>query len=180
MKCTIVITTVIFLLLPSVVWTQETSPDTSLLKKNSFGLGLGIPYGILGVNVDINAASNLNLSAGVGTTILAGIGYNVGLKYFFTPIEKTFRPRVSAYYGINSMVLKEYGSGKEDEGEVYTGLSIGIGAQWMWGEDKSKGLDFDIIYIATTGFDVEELKKEGFAVEEYGKVKISIGYRHAF
>jgi hypothetical protein len=163
------------------IGTDQQTNDVNIFKKNSFGLGLGIPYGALGVNIDINAGSNLNLSLGIGTTIFAGIGYNVGFKYFFTPIERTFRPRVSAYYGINAIVLKEYiGIDKEDEGESYTGLSIGAGAQWMWGKTKSNGLDFDIIYIATTGYDVDKLKEEGFDVEEYGKVKISIGYRHGF
>ncbi len=169
------------LLSSSVLWAQGEPISSSEMKKNSFGLGLGVPYGIFGANLDLNVAPNLNLSGGVGTTVFAGIGYNFGLKYFFTPIEQTFRPRISAYYGVNSMVLKEYiGWNKEDEGESYTGISLGIGAQWMWGKTKSNGLDFDIIYLATSGIDVDELRDEGFDVEEPGKVKISIGYRHAF
>ena len=177
----IVAVVTIFLLVSSVAWAQEPSTDNSSLKKNSFGLGLGIPYGVLGGNVDVNIAPNLNLSIGLGTTILAGVGYNVGIKYFFAPIDRTFRPKVSAYYGINSAVLKEYyGIDKEDEGEAYAGFSIGGGAQWMWGETKSQGLDLDIIYIATTGYDADELREEGFDVEELGRAKISIGYRRAF
>lgn len=172
---------IIIFLLSSVLWAQESVVDSELLKKNSFGLGLGVPYGVLGINLDINCAPNINLSAGVGTTIFAGVGYNIGLKYYLKSIENKFRPRISAYYGINSMVLKEYiGSSKEDEGESYTGFSIGFGAQWMWGMNKLNGLDFDIIYIATSGIDVDELRAEGFSVDEPGKIKISIGYRRAF
>ncbi|MCK4427073.1 MAG: hypothetical protein KAW16_01165 [candidate division Zixibacteria bacterium] len=181
MKCVSVIAMVMILLSSSMLWAQEPVESSAIFKKNSFGVGLGIPYGVLGANVDVNIASNFNLSAGVGTTVFAGIGYNIGLKYFFTPVERTFRPRVSGYYGVNSVVVKEYiGIAKEDEGETYTGLSLGVGGQWMWGNTKSNGLDFDIIYIATSGLDVDELRDEGFDVEEPGKVKISIGYRRAF
>ena len=51
------------------------------------------------------------------------------------------------------------------------------------GETKSNGLDIDIIYGATTGYDIDELtEKYGsrYTIEELGKVKVSIGYRHSF
>jgi len=41
-------------------------------------------------------------------------------------------------------------------------------------------LDFDIIYLASTGLDIDKLKDEGFKVDEPSKIKISIGYRHSF
>ncbi|MFC2083539.1 hypothetical protein ACFLS9_00635 [Bacteroidota bacterium] len=157
-------------ILSSVIYSQDSSQV--VLKKNSFGFGFGIPYGILGGNIDINVVPNLNLSAGIGSTILAGIGYSFGIKYFFMPIEQTFRLRVSAYYGTNAAI--EY-SGDSKDNESFAGLNLGVGFQMMWGETKSNGLDFDIIYIATTGLDAKE---EG--VEEPVKVKISLGYRHGF
>jgi hypothetical protein len=183
----VTIIAMMMILLSSVLWAQKDSVSSSKMKKNSIGLGFGIPYGILGVNLDINVATNLNLSGGVGTTILAGIGYNLGLKYFFIPIEQTFRPRVSAYYGTNTVSevprIGTFGSfsvssGKETKS--YSGLNLGIGAQLMWGETKSNGLDFDIIYLATTELDIEELRDEGFVIEDPGNVKIAIGYRYAF
>ena len=181
MKHVSVILVMIIFLLSSVSWAQESATNSGMLKRNSYGFGFGIPYGVLGANLDLNASPNLNLSAGLGTTILAGIGYNVGVKYFFTPIEKTFRPRISAYYGVNAAVEKTYiGISKEDEQETYAGLSIGIGAQWIFGKTKMSGFDFDIIFIATTGLDIDELRAEGFNVSEPGKVKISIGYRRMF
>jgi hypothetical protein len=167
------------LLSSSVLWAQGEPVLSPEMKLHSFGMGFGIPYGVLGANLDFNVAHNLNLTGGVGTTVLAGIGYNIGLKYFFTSVERSFRPRISAYYGVNAIVVKEYGY-KDDEGESYTGISLGLGAQWMWGEAKSNGLDFDAIYIATSGYDIDELRAEGFEVDEPGKVKVSIGYRRAF
>ena len=114
----------IIFVLSSVIYSQE--PSQVVFKKNSFGVGLGIPYGILGGNIDINVAPNLNLSAGIGTTVLAGIGYSFGFKYFFMPIERTFRPRVSAYYGVNTAI--EYIGGSKDN-ESFTGVNIGAGFQ---------------------------------------------------
>jgi hypothetical protein len=146
---------------------------------SSYGLGLGIPYGVLGCNVDREIAPNLHLTGGIGTTILAGVGYNAGLKYYLVPPGQSFRPRVSAYYGINSMVYVEGPWGYE-ESESYTGLTLGVGAQWMWGKTQSNGIDFDIMYIATSSWDLDELERYGIEVEEPGNIKISIGWRHAY
>ena len=149
--------------------------------KHSFGVGFGIQYGGIGANVDVNIARNLNATAGLGTTVFAGAGYSLGLKYFLTPLNRTFRPRIAAYYGVNGIIVKQHiFIDKDDEGESYTGLSLGIGAQWMWGETKANGLDFDIMYLATIGWDLDELRDEGLRIDEPGKVKVSLGYRHAF
>ncbi|MBC8479410.1 MAG: hypothetical protein H8D46_03005 [FCB group bacterium] len=150
-------------------------------KGNTYGFGLGIPYGVLGANMDYSIAQNLYLSAGIGSTVLDGVGYNIGAKYFFRPATETFRPRVSAFYGINSILELDYSAvGGENETKTYTGLSIGVGAQWMWGPNKSQGLDIDIIYFATQGWDLKELENQGFQFDEPADIGISIGYRRAF
>lgn len=156
---------------------QVMAQDSGSEKKNSFGVGLGVPYGVLGANVDVNVLPNLNVSAGVGTTVIAGIGYNAGFKYFISPSENKFRPRVSAYYGINGAA--ELKGGPSNGKKTYRGLSIGGGFQWMWG-DRTSGLDCDIIYLATSGLDIDKLKDQGYSVTDPGKIKISIGYRRAF
>ena len=143
-----------------------------MLKKNSLGVGLGFPYGFLGGNIDINIAPNFNLSAGLGSTIFAGMGYSFGCKYFLASVVRSFRPRVSAYYCVNTIV--NYGSSLKDN-ESFTGLNLGLGFQLMWGRNKSNGFDFDIYYIATTSLEPEEV-----GVEAPGKVKVSLGYRYGF
>lgn len=166
-----------FLLFASVSLAQDETSETPEFDKNSWGLGFGIPYGVLGANIDVNVVDNLNLSFGLGTTVIAGVGYNFGFKYFFTSVENTMRPRILAFYGVNAV------SSIGDDTETYTGLSIGAGLQWMWGESKSSGMDVDIIYVATTGYDVDELEDRYggmYEIEEIGKVKLSIGYRHSF
>ncbi|MCP3683715.1 MAG: hypothetical protein GY861_13610 [bacterium] len=176
------IITIMILLLAGVSGAQELKTDIGMFKKHSFGVGFGIPYGIVGGNFDVNLAPNLDLSMGLGTTIFAGMGYNFGLKYFLTPVDRTFRPRVSAYYGTNAMVAVETSGyyASTQEGESYKGLTLGFGSQWMWGKSKSNGLDLDIMFIATSGLNIDDLKKQGYDVNEPGKVKISIGYRRGF
>ncbi|MCX5786391.1 MAG: hypothetical protein NTX59_11955 [Elusimicrobia bacterium] len=145
------------------------------------GLGFGIPYGILGANIDISMPDipDLNVSAGVGTTILAGVGYNVGLKYYVMPVDNTCRARVSAYYGVNGIlsILSTV-----DSNTAYTGISLGLGEQCMWGPHKADGLDFDLMIIATSGLldKYNELRSAGSSAADPGRVKFSIGYRHKF
>lgn len=165
---------ILLLLLTIPLQAQENFQEPQTYKVNTIGAGLGIQYGVLGVNVDINVAPNLNLTGGIGTAIV-GLGWNIGAKYFFLDVSKAFRPRVMALYGTNS-VLQVVNASSYDKS--YTGLSIGVGAQYMWGESRTSGIDFDIMFLATTGLDVNELRNSGIIVDEPGKVKISIGYRH--
>ncbi|MBI4429610.1 MAG: hypothetical protein HY562_10880 [Ignavibacteriales bacterium] len=161
---------------------QEDSVSYVEPKKNSLGVGLGIPYGVLGANLDVNIVSTLYASMGIGTSALAGVAHNVGLKYFVLPVSEAWRPRVSAFYGTNTLAeitIVSSGSSTTDR-KKYLGLSLGIGVQWMWGDAKSNGLDFDIIYIATRGLDIEGLRNQGFAIDEPTKVGFSLGYRHGF
>lgn len=146
-------------------------------KKVSMGVGLGVPYGVLGSSMDVNVAPNLDLTMGLGTTIFAGMGYSFGVKYFLGSAQRNFRPRISAYYGTNSMFVD---GANTATAESYTGFSLGLGSRWMWGQSKTAGIDFDVILIASTGLDIDKLKAQGYTVAEPGRVKISIGFRRAF
>lgn len=151
-------------------------------------MGLGIPYGIYGANLDINVVHNLDLSLGGG---LASIGldpaYNLGLRYSFISWKDPSslnRLRLSAYYGINSMLwvyqISYYGS--SEERKTYEGFSFGIGMQQLIGKTKTYGFDFDIFYLETNRLDrdIEKLRNEGYDVEKTRNVKISFGFRFAF
>ncbi len=168
---------IIILLLSSVLWAQETVPPSDELKRNSIGLGFGIPYGGLGVNLDLNIIQNLNLSAGVGHTMLEGFGYNAGLKYFLCSAEKKYRPKVSAYYGINSIIETDYEDSGESKTESFTGFSFGVGLQIMLGKNKIHGFDYGIIFIATSDY---EKHYEEAHLDELSRVSISFGYRFSF
>lgn len=177
-------TAITIALLSSIIMAQTSSTPVEV-KRHSIGLGWGIPYGGLGINLDANDPHFLALSIGVGTTVFSDmpfkdyevfdlIAYNAGIKCFFTSVEKPLRPRVSIYYGVNSISL--HGNGQRN-----WGVSLGIGLQWMWGEAKSSGFDFDIIYIGTTDINVEGLPEGSYKrIEKTNEIKISIGLRRAF
>jgi hypothetical protein len=166
--------------IPVISYGQEFIEDRPIPKTNSLGVGLGMPYGGIGVNANINLVPNLYLTAGLGTTVFAGVGYCAGARFFFTPANQSFRPRASAFFGITTIVEKEYPNGETDD-ESYAGAVLGIGSQWMWGRTKSNGLDFDLLYIAYSEYEPEDLRAEGFIpVDESSDFKFSIGYRRAF
>ena len=81
---------------------------------------------------------------------------------FGLPIKNNFRPTISVYYGINTLEDSRWKGLKS-----YHGVSLGIGAQWMW---RNNGLNFDLVIIAYS--------KRKVGIEN--RVKISIGYRRAF
>lgn len=157
-------------------WDEEVE-----IRHNSFGIGVGIPYGVLGANLDIQTFRNLNFSGGLGHTIIGGFAWNLGCKFYFRSPEQKFRPRVSAYYGVNAGTTKDFiFDDAEDDVDLYRGLTVGIGAQWLLGRSRTNGLDFDIMFILTTDWDEQELKEQGFDTDNVKNPKFSIGYRHAF
>jgi len=170
---------IVILLSSSVLWAQETAPPSYELKRNSIGLGFGIPYGISGLNIDVNIVQNLNVSIGAGGTEKVGFGYSAGFKYFLASIEEKLRPRVSAYYGINTVVETEYFSsdGSQTEKERSAGFSFGAGIQVMYGKSKRNGFDFDFIFIITSDYDEDYRESPS---DKPNIISISLGYRHAF
>lgn len=155
---------------------QEVITTREPVRKHSLGAGIGIPYGIFGLNLSMNVLYNLDVSAGIGTTYYAGVGYSLGFKYFFTRPEEIFRPRVSAFYGTNNVL---YFKDNKDENRSYSGLNIALGAQLIWPATRN-GFDFDVFYKATSRLNVNELRNQGLDVKKPKNVGISLGFRRAF
>jgi hypothetical protein len=155
-----------------------------IAKQGSMGLGLGIPYGIFGANIDYAVNETISFSGGIGTSIFAGPAYNFGIKIYLKGVGHKSRPRVSAYYGVNAtiLVIDELTDEFLVE-ETHHGLSVGIGQQWMWGDRKNKGLDVDLILLASSTYHdraVEVEEEYGTTLTETGNIKLSIGYRFGF
>lgn len=152
-------------------------------KTGSFGVGIGIPYGTFGLNFDVALpVENVYLTVGFGTTIFAGAGFGFGAKYYLREIGNTWRPRIIAVYGTNSMILDDDG---DLDGEQFSGLNIGVGQQWTWGDTKKHGMDLDFIYILTNGdFDRKYdrlLEDDYYSISSKpGRLKVSLGYRYCF
>lgn len=150
-------------------------------KNSSIGVGIGVPYGALGLNTEVALQKHLSVSAGIGTTIFAGTGYAVGARAYLGKPDATWRPRLSAHYGINSIIKLD----KQSDGQKFSGLSLGAGLLGMFGGKIRNGIDVEIIYLATTGGledEIERLNNSGtFShIDTPGKIKLLLGYRIGF
>jgi hypothetical protein len=153
----------------------------SLRKSVSIGIGYGIPYGILGINTEIEPVKYLNFTSGIGTTIFAGLAWNVGAVGYFLDQDSYIRPRISLFYGTNSMLGYDSWNSSNDIYESFPGLSLGAGLKIMLGESSATTLD--LIYLLTNGASdrQKELEKVGYRFEEVGiPIKLSAGYQFSF
>lgn len=139
------------------------------------GLGFGIPYGLFGANFEFNANDYLSLTAGVGSTIFAGVGAAGGARVYLADRSKGFRPRLSAIYGTNTIIDPGGSDWIQKQG-----LNLGIGAKWVDVFTK-RGFNFDLLYIVTP--DIEELQRKygasGFSLLGH-RLKIAFGWGWAF
>ena len=156
--CMLLCSVMVVLLSFSAIVAAEAAEGVS---EANWGVGLGIPYGVLGVNVESGAQTRL--SVGVGAA-LVGLGWNVGVKHYLSdpPTEDTGSASICLYYGTNA-ILGEKTWGVVDYDEVTEGFTVGLG--WTAGH-------FDIAMLWPLGVDIPE----GYE-EEGAPVKLSIGYR---
>ncbi len=144
-----------------------------LSKNGSIGFGIGMAYSLIGINLELPIIQRVNFSGGFGSSILAGLGYNFGLKYYFRDIGFTWRPRLSIHYGTVS--AQRTVSPDEVTDKIYQGTVIGLGQQWMFGDKKNIGFDFDIYYIIS-----KQKNEDEFLNEIETPIIISIGFRIGF
>ncbi|MEI6089492.1 MAG: hypothetical protein WCR42_03495 [bacterium] len=145
-------------------------------KIGSFGIGFGIPYGFYGLNADFQVVGNLNVTAGIGHTLIDGIGYSAGLRYCFLDAEHVWRPRITVNYGVNNLLLVE------DLVKKYYGWNIGAGCRFMFGALGKTGFDADLIYVTSNEVfaDAEKLEKLGYKVSGLDRFQLSLGFRFGF
>ncbi len=151
-----------------------------LARRGGLGLGYGVPYGGLGLNADISVFDALAVTAGVGSYGHSA-GYAVGVKYLHGSPLKTWRPQAILLYGINRvLVLKDPVAG--DRGEAFTGFTAGLGSQLMFGKAKRHGLDFDVLFLISSGFykRIQELEEQGYTISNSSRFTFSLGYRYSF
>lgn len=88
----------------------------------SLGIGVGLPYGGIGLKINHNIKDHLSLFGGVGYNTV-GIGANLGMNYIF-PTEKTTEFFLTAMLGYNAVINIE---NVPEYQNTYYGLSIGPG-----------------------------------------------------
>lgn len=133
----------------------------------SVGAGLGVPYGGWGVNLEMNVLPIISVSGGLGTTIFAGVGWSVGARGYFRTPGPVWRPRVSAFYGINAIYAEDF---SDPSNRAYPGLTAGVGQIFLW---QRHGFDLDLMYIVNSQYD-------DIHGGDYVKIKVNVGYRFAF
>ncbi|MBP6411114.1 MAG: hypothetical protein KA313_08455 [Pseudarcicella sp.] len=89
----------------------------------SLGLGMGLDYGGIGINLLSYFTKNLGAFAGAGYN-LADLGYNFGLKIRSNPENNAGSLYTSFMYGYNLVYVIE---GAEQLNKVFYGPSLGIG-----------------------------------------------------
>ena len=148
-----------------------------------YGFGLGVQYGVLGGGVEMHLPpAQSSVFVGLGTSILAGMGWSLGARFYIRDFMASFQPRFTALYGTNSVLIIKKTDSKSDF-ELGTGIDIGAGFKWMFGDTHSWGIDFDIYYLGTSSLEerVKELKEQGVAMEqELPKIDLAIGFVFAF
>lgn len=101
----------LFVAVPSTAGANPLQPaqQTQMNFALKVGVGLGVPYGVLGAGIDIGI-SNFSLVAGLGTA-LEGLGWSAGARYYFFNQTRRFRPHFTAVYGTTMIVDVVGGTG---------------------------------------------------------------------
>ncbi|MDF1551404.1 MAG: hypothetical protein P1P84_00005 [Deferrisomatales bacterium] len=104
------------------------------------GGGIGIPYGILGLGIEVSPAPCLSLNAGFG--LPGAVVATVGGRVFPLGRAHAVRPRLS--------VAAVWLEAPYDYGVVGgTFVAYGVGAEW--GMDRHRSIDFDLHFMNVDG-----------------------------
>lgn len=172
--------------------TTQYSPVDSVENDSSFqvhrgyvGMGVGIPYGAVGVNAEycINPKSggSVYATAGVGHSLVVGLAYSAGMNVYLRHAEVVWRPRLSLLYGINGGLEGQYSMYGEPTSMLYRGVSAGFGQLFLLGKGKRFALSADALLIASSGLfeKLEDLNKnnlyENYETRGFERVKFSLG-----
>lgn len=149
--------------------------------KISLGIGLGQDYGGIGANLLVYPSENIGLFGGAGYA-LAGVGYNVGLKYrFFSKNNPRTNFYVMGMYGYNAAVKVENG---ERFDKLFYGPSVGFGID-TGKRSYRKGYWTIALLVPFRNSEVDDYLDE--LEDDYGvkfdqkfwPIAFSIGYRFA-
>jgi hypothetical protein len=123
---------------------------------SNFGLGIGLPYGGMGIRFGTNLANGLNLFSGVGYQV-ADVGYNVGLMKDFKS-KNLAQFYLSGMYGTNAAIKIK---GLPESSKTYGGASFGIGIKLNSRRKEGNFWDLGLITpVRTSAFkhDLDQLK----------------------
>ncbi len=153
----------------------------------SAGVGAGLDYGGLGVNLLAYKDEKLGGFVGLGYNIV-GVGVNAGIKYRFLKEESKSRviPFVTAMYGYNGVIKVTssasggFSSSNTIYEEIFYGPSFGFGLDKKRYEYNMGYWSFEVIVpIRPQSFQkqIDLLKKQGANITQPLPIALSIGYK---
>lgn len=143
------------------------TPDAHSPSNLRFGVGFGIPYGLVGANLEASPIKYVGLSGGAGFTP-GGIGWAIGARLYPLGNNNDFNPRISYFHGVVAIAEESAYNSSRKTYKNLTGNAYGIGLTIKDGKDR----DFDIDLI----FPQVSLSKGYERKDGDSDVKISIGY----
>lgn len=145
---------------------ESVSVPSELIRKYDarIGLGIGIPYGIYGGNLEINTGDYASLSFGLGYGP-AGAAYAVGGRLYCLPRDRKFRPYFSLHYGVVAVLENQMAAGTQYEN--IQGTAFGIGYRHTY---RRSSWDFDVLFL---NYDVPAGAQKNTSNEN---IKFSFGY----
>lgn len=155
-----------------------------IAQTGSFGVGLGVGYGILGFNGEFNIGDHLAFTAGLGTTIFAGLGYNVGVRGYILKRESMFRPRIGIHYGTSAMItdidLTAYVPNSNYSGQQFSGLAFSAGSVVWLSDTHRYGFSFDVVYIGYNNEFKSTLETINYQIAKYNKLARDNAYGYYY
>ena len=134
-------------------------------KSNTVGVGVGLPFGGLGVNYERQINDYYAFTIGLGA-LPDNIGYLAGFRLYYPKPDSKFRGRLSVLYGVNTIEQDVH----SDDYETQTGFSAGPGLSWRF--NNNWAFDADLFFVDN---DVSE----GY-LEKGSSAKLSLGFRRFF
>jgi hypothetical protein len=95
---------------------------STLKGQSSLGIGVGLPYGGIGMKLGYNTSDHVTFFGGLGYNMV-GIGANGGIQLSI-PSEKQSEFYFTGMYGYNAVIISKDRSAM---GEIFAGPSFGVG-----------------------------------------------------
>lgn len=134
--------------------------------ENVIGIGLGLPYGGIGVNYELGLTDYFAPTFGFGY-VPDNVGWNVGARLYYPDRNAKIRGRATILYGTNVLLEKRSWFGGEEEYETDEGISAGLGFNWRYSQGWA--FDADVFY---TDYEIPQ----GYEEKVGSEVKLSLGF----
>jgi hypothetical protein len=176
----LIISLALLLFISISVQSQNSTNETYMHDKLSFGLGAGLDFGGFGGNLLFYPQKNVGLFAGAGYAI-AGFGYNFGAKIRFVKEDQQpkIAPYITAMYGYNAAIAV---TNATDFNKLFYGPSFGAGVDFK-SKPEAKGYWTMGLLIPLRSADVDDYMddlEDNHGVEFKSgllPIAISVGYR---